>query len=357
MAQIARLGQVVQSDHALRIGQVKRTSSLVLVSSPWRPSVMAAVTWGGSCRRFLARNKMIPSKRTGFTLVELLVVIAIISVLIALLLPAIQAARESARQAQCKNNLKQIGLALHNYEGARRAFPPGFVSTANNLNGPGLGPGWGWAARILPHLEQSTLRVDLRRDILDPIHESVRTKTLSVFRCPSDPLEEPTFAIQDESGNEITNLAFANYVGVGGTLEVSAFPDTGTGVLFRNRQIRVSEIFDGTSHTIMVSERASRQSPQTTWLGAVTGAVVPPLNSLFEDEGPPVLVLTNTGTPEDGRVPNNALDHVEDSNSEHPQGVHLLFCDGSVQSINDEIEPEVWVALGTRAGEDPNGEY
>src|SRR3954449_12018467 len=94
-------------------------------------------------------------KKRGFTLVELLVVIAIIGILVALLLPAIQAAREAARRSQCKNNLKQIGLALHNYESARGAFPPGFVSRATTVNGPGLGPGWGWAAHILPQLEES----------------------------------------------------------------------------------------------------------------------------------------------------------------------------------------------------------
>ena len=73
---------------------------------------------------------------------------------------------------------------------------------------------------------------------------------------------------------------------------------------------------------------------------------MPPKNPTYDTEGPPVLVLTNTGTVADGRVPNNTLDHVEDSNSEHPQGVHIMFCDGSVQAINNDIDPNVWVALG-----------
>src|SRR5262245_23131329 len=102
-------------------------------------------------------------RRPAFTLVELLVVMAIIGVLIALLLPAVQAARESARRSQCKNNLKQIGLALHNYESARRSFPPGFVSKSDVENGPGTGPGWGWASHILPYLEESSVHIDFTR--------------------------------------------------------------------------------------------------------------------------------------------------------------------------------------------------
>lgn len=300
---------------------------------------------------------MIARNKSAFTLVELLVVIAIIGLLIALLLPAIQAAREAARRAQCKNNLKQIGQALHNFESSRRTFPPGFVSHATAIDGPGTGPGWGWAAHILPYLEESSLAVDLKRDITDPIHDRERVASLPVFRCPSDSVEEPIFTVGNSSGTEITKLAFGNYVGVGGTFEVTVYPDTGMGVLIRNRAIRIREITDGTSHTLMVSERASRQSPQTTWVGAVTDATVPPKNPGYDEEGPPVLVLTNTGTAADGRVPNNALDHVEDSNSEHPQGVHLMFCDGSVQAISNDIDPSVWVGLGTRAGGEPNGAY
>jgi hypothetical protein len=278
-------------------------------------------------------------------------------VLVALLLPAVQAAREAARRAQCKNNLKQIGLALHNFESARRAFPPGFTSTAAQTNGPGSGPGWSWAAYVLPYLEESTLPVDFERDITDPVHDRVRMTSFPVFRCPSDPDAPASFVVRDSSGNPLTELAFANYVGVGGTLEVTEFPDTGTGVLFRNHQVRIKDITDGTSHTIMVSGRASRQSPQTTWVGAVTGSVVPPINPDFDNEGPPVLVLTNTGKIDDKRVPNNYFDHVEDSNSDHPQGVHLMLCDGSIQAISNDIDPTVWVALGTHAGDEPNGGY
>lgn len=167
----------------------------------------------------------------------------------------------------------------------------------------------------------------------------------------------PVFTVQNAGGGAITQLAFANYVGVAGTYEVTVYPDQGTGVLFRNKSVAIKQITDGLGHTIMVGERDSKKSPQTTWVGAIMNSVISPLNPAYDNEGPPVLVLTNTGAVADDRVPNNALDHVEDSNSEHPQGVHFMFADGSVQAINNDIDPNVWVALGTRAGGESNGDY
>jgi prepilin-type processing-associated H-X9-DG protein len=239
---------------------------------------------------------------------------------------------------------------MHNFHAATGRFPPGFVSRADSTDGEGLGPGWGWAAHLLPQLEEGNLQVDLEKEILDPVHSDVRVTRLPIFLCPSDVEEKPTFDVVDENGAVLTTLAFANYVGVGGTFEVSVFPDTGNGVLVRNRRFSTAHISDGTSKTLMVGERGSRRSPQTTWVGAVTDAGVPPLNPTFDVEGPPVLVLTNTGEADEERVPNNALDHVEDSNSEHADGVNFLFCDGSVRIINNLVNPRLWQALGTRAG-------
>ena len=146
------------------------------------------------------------NSRKGFTLVELLVVIAIIGILKALLLPAVQAAREAARRMSCSNNLKQIGLALHNYHDSFKRFPPGWRGYDRVTGGPfWLGePGWGWASALLPHLEQNTVSDALIRfelPITDPANARARVKHLAVFRCPSD-TGDPTFLLSEDGHND-----------------------------------------------------------------------------------------------------------------------------------------------------------
>ena len=296
-----------------------------------------------------------PVPRRGFTLIELLVVIAIIAVLVGLLLPAVQKTREAAARLKCTNNLKQIGVAMHNHHSAQGAFPVGFNSRTLATNGDGLGPGWGWAAYLLPYVEQDTLhkRIDFSRDIADPFHAQARTTSLKGFLCPSDSPASLTFT----TGGTPCDVAFANYVGVGGIYEVTGNPDANTGVLLRNQSFRATDITDGTSSTLMVSERQSRRSPMTTWTGAVTNSINPPINPGYENEGPPTLVLTNLGEPADARTPNNPLDHVEDASSFHIGGVNALFCDGSVRFIRNSINPSTWSGLGTRSGGEVLGDY
>lgn len=298
-------------------------------------------------------------RRSAFTLIELLVVVAIIALLIGLLLPAVQKVRDAAARLQCQNNLKQIGIALHGYHGTYECLPPGYTSRVATVNGDGLGPGWGWAAYLLPHVEQDPVyrQLDFTRDITDTVHVSVRATSIKVYLCPADSPRGPTFGVVDDAGGTLATVAFANYVGVGGTYEVTGFPDTGNGVLFRNSRVRFTGITDGTSNTLFVGERSSLRSPMTTWVGGVTGSINPPLNPAYEQEGPPTLVLMNTGTAADGRVPNNALDHVEDATSRHTQGVNFLLCDGSVRIIRNTINPATWEALGTRAGGEVVGDY
>jgi prepilin-type N-terminal cleavage/methylation domain-containing protein/prepilin-type processing-associated H-X9-DG protein len=294
-----------------------------------------------------------PTRRNhGFTLIELLVVIAIIAVLIGLLLPAVQKVREAAARLKCQNNLKQIGTAFHNYHSSYERFPAGFSSRANSLDSESLGPGWGWAAMILPYMEQDNLakQINLNVDIAHSSHAVARTQSLALYLCPSDNPVAKTFTVRNDSGAAVCDVAFANYVGVGGTFEVSAYPDTNTGVMIRNKGFRVTDITDGSSNTIFVGERASKFSPQTTWTGAVTGVLVPPLNPAYEEEECHILCTTNTGTVADNRTPNNRLGHAEDTTSMHTGGVNFLYGDGSVRFLKQSIDARTWVALGTRAG-------
>src|SRR4029077_18917949 len=135
--------------------------------------------------------------RRAFTLIELLVVIAIISVLIALLLPAVQAAREAARRASCVNNLKQLGIALHNYHDTMGAFPPGYLSIMGPVTFDNTGPGWGWAARTLNQMEQSPLfnSINFVLGIEFPANQTARLTVVASFLCPTDAFVLRTFTV------------------------------------------------------------------------------------------------------------------------------------------------------------------
>jgi len=299
-------------------------------------------------------------------LVELLVVITIIGILIALLLPAVQAAREAARRMQCSNNLKQIGLALHGYHTAIGTFPAGYISAVGTA-GPAddRGPGWGWAALLLPYIELGNLhdQIQFDKDIADPANAVVRTTILPVFLCPSDDGEK-TFTV---AGSNPVPVAHSNYVGLFGNPEItpdpgyqlpaSSYPERSRahqGMFYRNSGVRIAAVTDGTSNTLFVGERSSNLA-YATWTGSVTGGLVPPKDPNpygYPSEGAPVLILGHTGDVYDNppHTPNSSVNHVDDFWSNHPQGANFLLVDGSVTQINDTINPQIWWALGTKAG-------
>jgi len=163
------------------------------------------------------------------------VVIAIIGVLIALLLPAVQVARKAARRTQCLNNLKQIGLAMHNYHSALDVFPPGYISNTqgNQANGQEIGPGWGWGAMILSRMEQSPLYNAVNFNLLttDPGSQTVRSSSLAAFLCPSNTRGESHPDINNASGSTlVSDLAAGQYVAVAGQWEPEELPTPNNGV-------------------------------------------------------------------------------------------------------------------------------
>ncbi len=300
--------------------------------------------------------------RGGFTLVELLVVIAIIGILVALLLPAVQAARAAARRTQCKNNCKQIGLALHNYHDSFRQFPAGWISYQGEFE-----PGWGWAAAILPFAEQNNVyeQIDFRLPIEDSVHDAVRETVLSMYICPSD-IAPDQFLIAEGSGGHVhshsasvvapTSYAMSsaivesvdhdgphlftvsksNYVGVFGSFEIHDNPYRGDGAFFADSRLRFRDFVDGTSSTMMVGERFGRLG-SAIWHGVIPEAAEPEAR---------VVGVTD-------HSPNSEHMHFEDFSSEHVTGAHFTLADGSVRMISDTIDLDVYRALSTRQGGEP----
>ena len=295
--------------------------------------------------------------RAGFTLIELLVVIAIIAVLVALLLPAVQQAREAARRTQCKNNLKQIGIALQNYHDSHNTLPPGYISLFDS-SGNDVGPGWGWASMILPELEQAPLQnsANFALPIEAPGNAVARVTQVRVHLCPSDPVRLTWSAVtRDALGNPtstICDVASGNYVGVFGVSEPGV---DGEGLFYRNSRIAMRDILDGTSATLAVGERSQRWC-EATWVGAVTNA------EMFPPAGSPAVPTTENGSgmvlghTSDG-PPNAPGIECNEFSSLHAGGAHFLFADGHVQLISTSINLTIFKALSTRAGGEAVGEF
>ncbi len=302
-------------------------------------------------------------RRRGFTLIELLVVIAIIAVLIALLLPAVQQAREAARRTQCKNNLKQIGLALHNYHDQFRTFPPGWISVdaatgqMTPLNG---GSGAGWALLLLPQIDQSSLynKFNLNLRIANPVNAPLIKTPLSAFLCPSDPAPTQTWMLTADGNPSqvLAELATANYVAAfgsvslddcenpTGTAPVSAAGQcVGNGSVFHNSRVKMRDFTDGTSNTVFVGERKTKATDDwwSTWAGMVAGG---------EEAGQRVLGSMD-------HRPNHPASHFDDFSSPHVGGAQFLMADGHVRFVSENIDTALYKALGTIQGGEVVGEY
>jgi prepilin-type N-terminal cleavage/methylation domain-containing protein len=292
-------------------------------------------------------------RQSGFTLVELLVVIAIIGTLVALLLPAIQAARESARKSSCKNNLRQVGVAMHNYESARVVLPPGYQYAAGNQ---GNALGFSWGAMLLPFMELQSMYdgFDFKKPIYDNINAAVREVHIATLLCPTDDVSPSGFV---EMGTE--RYAMACYVANFGTPDldedqeqenpapVDPFQRKGPwGPFYRNSETKLREITDGLSHTLMAGERQNGPfrtagshgvhiEYETTWAGAVRDT-----DDNTDDHGHMVLFQT-------GHTPNHPDSDDRDVSASHSGEALFLLCDGSVHSIPEDIDEAVYFALGT----------
>jgi prepilin-type N-terminal cleavage/methylation domain-containing protein/prepilin-type processing-associated H-X9-DG protein len=297
--------------------------------------------------------------RRAFTLIELLVVIAIVGVLVALLLPAVQAAREAARRLQCANNLKQIGLALHVYHDAIGTFPPGYLSTPGR-DGGNDGPGWGWAAMILPGLGHAPVfdAVNFGLPIESPANQTGRQVALGEFACPSDASYRPRFTVVDytatptEPGRPLCDVGASNYVGSFGLGDPMDIPgrDFGEGLFFRNRPVGLRDVRDGASQTLAVGERSHNLS-RPTWTGAVTGSSVPVLElqdslEIFPAGGAALVLAYPGDSPGLNARPADAASYW----SRHPGGAQFLMADGGVRFVKEQIGLTALRALTTRGG-------
>jgi prepilin-type N-terminal cleavage/methylation domain-containing protein len=289
------------------------------------------------------------SRRTGFTLIELLVVIAIIAILIGLLLPAVQKVREAAARSQCQNNLKQIGLALHNFHDRAGAFPPGYYDTAP-WPADDTGPGWGWAAYLLDDLEQGNLQRQISYTVpvgaAAPPVPALRATFLKVFWCPADRMVG-TFTVTD-GGSQSWVFAHGNYVACNGNDGVddnSTPPHTGAFVRGA-RGFKIADVTDGLSNTFFVGERCTTMS-LSTWDGVPAGGLVPSVRSPGDFSGGSALVLGHCGP----HLPNDSIVTDADAmSSAHTGGVQFLLGDGSVRMISNSISQTAYDALATRAG-------
>ncbi len=299
--------------------------------------------------------------RRGFTLIELLVVIAIIAVIVALLLPAVQQAREAARRAQCKNNLKQLGVALQTYHESHNTFPSGWIAVdpVTRQMSPHAGlSGAGWALMLLPVMDQLPLyeQFNSNLSIVDPANVSLGKRAINSLLGPSDS-NMGSWVINDEgTGAPLATLAHANYVGVFGTAELDGCENPngtapvsaagqciGNGAFYHNSRVSFRDITDGSSNTFLIGERRTDASQgwNSTWIGSVPEG---------EESFARILGAVD-------HTPNHPDTHLDDFSSHHVGGTQFLLGDGQVRFIGENIDVNAYQALGTINQGEVVGDY
>ncbi len=305
----------------------------------------------------------------GFTLIELLVVIAIIAILVALLLPAVQQAREAARRSSCKNNLKQLGLALHNYHDTHRMFPISWnVNYNHNEN---TQEGFSWMTYILPFVEQPALydTINFNSDLADAGNNAASQSVITTYLCPSDPLNQNgRLTGRANAPSSTTPYGVNNYKAVGGSnwnagdhlavicVSCRRNPNTSdffgasngligrrTGYTVNTPSSSMKDVTDGTSNTLAIGEALPGASNHTWWWNsnAVTGSTGVPLNYYY----PPNKFTI-------GDWPRNY-----NFASEHQGGGQFAMVDGSVRFVSENIDTALYRGLGTISGSEPTGEF
>jgi prepilin-type N-terminal cleavage/methylation domain-containing protein/prepilin-type processing-associated H-X9-DG protein len=301
-------------------------------------------------------------RRPGFTLVELLVVIAIIAVLIGLLLPAVQKVREAANRIKCVNNLKQAGLALHQFHDANRGFPPGEVVGPFPRLGVMTKTKHGSWTFLLPYLEQQQLLEMYRKDLdyFHPANQAAVNQNLKILQCPSaKPDRVHAFQIVAQTGTAAC-IDYAPIREVDRTLaDLGLIDRVGDyrGVMPLNVMTRVTDITDGTSNTVLVTEAAGR--PESWRTGRLVPGEIAGGGGWAGDRNRLVLMgATPDGGTHPGRCAVNCTNDHE-IYSFHPGGANVVFADGSVRFLKTGMDIRVLARLATRAGSEvgSDGDY
>jgi len=278
-------------------------------------------------------------------LVELLVVIAIIGILVALLLPAIQAAREAARRSECVNNLKQIGIAMHNYHDTNKALPAGFISV-----GGANDPHFGWAVFILPYMDHSSLYDQLEPDVKrlrqfyyaspTAAHRALLQTKIPGYRCPSD-VSNDLNNLCPFGNPEHFDIATSNYVACKGTgAEVNATESDGC--FYGNSWLTLAELLDGSSMTVLAGER-NRLHLAAVWAG------VGRRNSIGNEHTARTIARISFRLKFDYTLVGQPQNQGKGFGSYHPGGANFLFGDGAVHFLGDDTQQALMNNLGKRA--------